>query len=87
MNIEKYKCDTCGKEVADRYSEHGWIRLDHPTIYIYHGRRKDLCKSAITSYKEIPNGKQIDFCGFECFLKYFERLSDEGIDRRDVGSL
>lgn len=74
MDVTKHKCDTCGKEVEDRYEAVGWIQISNSyesySISISKGRRPD--RQAKTAFE---TKKNLDFCKLACLTDWFKRLA------------
>lgn len=65
MIIETYQCDGCGKIVANRYAEPGWVFFERPTVLriakgVYENK----------SYKAHYLDHVTDFCSAECMSKF-----------------
>jgi hypothetical protein len=64
-SITKQKCDNCGKEVADRDAEIGWIVISIPSLYVSAGRGE----SGLPKHGSITPG-WLDFHDYVCLTQW-----------------
>lgn len=74
MKIEKYKCESCGKECENHYREKGWISIssDHGAFSITiaegeYDNNKGYYKSRWSGGKKL-----LDFCSIPCIVSYID---------------
>ena len=70
MKVEKHKCDTCSKEVADPLAEIGWIEIessDNSDVYVSvsAGRKRGGDATASVWLRR----SLFEFCSIECLVK------------------
>lgn len=81
MNVTKVRCDHCGREVDDRYSEDGWVQIigavsGREKVYVgmYSGQGNDSEASPVVQ-KTSKDG--FDFCDVTCFGHWVRDLVRE----------
>jgi len=72
MKIERYKCENCGKETEDYYSEIGWLHAEGKIILTM-GRRKSDRSYPI----DVLLDGDSDFCSVNCFVEYLAKKKEE----------
>ena len=71
MTIEKVKCDGCGKETDDLYTEVGWIHIHSGAAgsiikSITNGRNEDGCAET----KHYKSFSEAHFCHLDCLVDF-----------------
>lgn len=75
--IKKTKCDVCGMETEDYYSESGWIVIaasDFNPIEVTICIGRDDTGQARTVYEQF---KTLDFCSIDCLVVFIQKKLDE----------
>ena len=79
MEITKYRCENCGKEVEDFYGTEGWIEIasnshsDNINFTITHGRIEE--GHGGTSFWVAQ--KPLHFCSKLCLMTWLKKREEE----------